>query len=170
MPWLAVTSIIIAIFFFWLANRRRKSAGLPAGTIIYSDTNEWIPVQDALYDPILGLAGKPDYLVQDREHIIPVEVKSRPVTKSPYDSHIFQLASYCLLVENNYGVRPSAGILHYPNKTYRIDFTPRLERTTINIIDEMHAHDDRKAADRSHQSPARCSGCGFRSICDQRIK
>jgi len=170
MLWLAFLSIILAIFLFWLANRRHRTAGLPTGKIIYADTSSWKPVEDALYDPTLGLAGKPDYLVKDGKRIIPVEVKSRLVSQTPYDSHIFQLASYCLLVEKTYGVRPSNGILHYPNRTFRIDFTPQVERTIMDILANMHAQGDRKAINRSHQSPKRCSGCGFRSVCDQRLK
>lgn len=127
-------------------------------------------MQEALYTPKLGLTGKPDYLVRDTNQIIPVEVKSNRITHSPYDSHIFQLAAYCLLVDQVYGVRPKSGILHYPTRTFKIEFTNQLEQSTLNLLSEMQNRDTHKTINRSHQEPARCLGCGYRSICDQRLK
>src|SRR5512143_3917371 len=86
--------ILTALVLFWLAARRRKAAGLPAGRIIYADTSSWGPVEEPLYDPTLGLTGRPDYIVQQGERWIPVEVKSSRVSEAPFDSHIFQLAAY----------------------------------------------------------------------------
>src|SRR3990170_591592 len=98
MIWIAVVCFLLGIALFWQSSRQRKASGLPGGRIIYADTSRWEPLQEALYDPRLGLAGKPDYLVKEGEQVIPVEVKSSRVAHSPYDSHIFQLAAYCLLV------------------------------------------------------------------------
>ena len=91
------------------------------------------------------------------------------VTTAPYDAHIFQLAAYCLLVQRHYGKRPAYGILHYPNRTFAIDYTARLEEQLLRLLEEMHAQERRKDLPRSHDSPARCSRCGYRLICDQRL-
>ncbi|HLA98329.1 MAG TPA: Dna2/Cas4 domain-containing protein [Anaerolineales bacterium] len=169
MIWIAVVCLLLGLALFWQAGRQRKASGLPGGRIIYADIGRWMPLQEALYDPSLGLAGKPDYLVKDGEQIIPVEVKSSRVAHSPYDSHIYQLAAYCLLVGQVYRVRPGSGILHYPTRTFRIDFTAQLERAVLQLLAEMRSQDIRKEIHRSHDSPARCLGCGYRSSCDQKL-
>jgi CRISPR-associated exonuclease Cas4 len=166
---LSIFFLLSALVLFWLAGRRRKAAGLPAGRIIYADTGSWGPVEEPLYDSALGLTGRPDYIVQQGDQWIPVEVKSSLVTEAPYDAHIYQLAAYCLLVERVYGQRPPYGILHYPNRTFAIDYTPEMESTLLDLLAEMRAQERRKEVARSHEIAARCKGCGFRSICDQKL-
>ena len=169
MLFLAVALILIALALLWQASRRQREIGLPSGRVIYTDTSRWGAVEAAFYDPELGLAGRPDYLVEGGHETVPVEVKSSRVSTSPYDSHIFQLAAYCLLVERSSGVRPSHGILHYPNHTFAIDYTPELENALLDLMDEMRARARRKEVPRSHDSAARCNACGYRDICDQRL-
>ncbi len=166
---LALLIFILALVLLWQASRRQRATGLPSGRVIYSDTHGWGPVEQPLYDAELGLVGKPDYLVETGGQVIPVEVKSSPVTTAPYDAHIFQLAAYCLLVERHFGKRPAYGILHYPNRTFAIDYTAQLEEQLLKLVEEMHAQERRKDVARSHTSAARCSRCGFRAICDQRL-
>jgi CRISPR-associated exonuclease Cas4 len=129
----------------------------------------WGSVEEPLYDRRLGLTGKPDYLIKQDKKIIPVEVKSSVITQAPYDSHIFQIAAYCYLVQHSFGERPSHGIIHYPNRTYRIPYTPELENALIDLIIEMRRNGQRTSLSRSHQSERRCSRCGYRTICDQRL-
>ncbi len=169
MLFLAVLLFFAALWLFWQASRRRKTAGVPGGRIIYSDTSGWGAVEKPLYDPVSGLTGKPDYLVDQGSQIIPVEVKSSRVKDGPYDSHIYQLAAYCLLVERTFGKRPPYGILHYPNRTYAVDYTNVLENSLLDLLEEMRAQDRRKEVDRSHNAAARCQACGYRNICDQQI-
>jgi CRISPR-associated exonuclease Cas4 len=169
MIFLAVALILVALAMLWQASRVKREIGLPAGRVIYTDTSSWSPVEASLYDPELGLAGRPDYLVEGRHEIIPVEVKSSRASSSPYDSHIFQLAAYCLLVERSTGIRPSHGILHYANRTFAVDFTPELEAALLTLIDEMRVKARRKEVARSHESAARCNACGYRSLCNQRL-
>jgi len=160
---------ILAFLLLWLASRRQRAAGMPGGQIIYADTRSWTPVEKPLYDHNLGLTGRPDYLVKQGDQVIPIEVKSTRIAQGPYDTHIFQLAAYCLLVERTYNVRPAYGILHYPDRTYRINFTSELESAALDLLEEIRSKEGRKELPRSHETPARCHGCGFRSVCDQRL-
>lgn len=171
---LAILFILIACLLLWLAVRQRKSSGLPGGRIIYADTSRWSAVDKPLYAKAIGLTGKPDYLVKQGRHIIPIEVKTSSSGQIPYDSHIYQLAAYCLLVMHCYGQRPPYGILHYaegkqPDRTFAIDFTPTLEASVLEMISEIQAISLRKGVDRSHEIPARCNRCGFRRLCDQHL-
>lgn len=159
----------LSLVLFWIARQRRVASGLPAGRVIYSDTRTWGKVEKPLYDPELGLTGKPDYLVVTDGQVIPVEVKSSRAAEAPYDSHIYQLAAYCRLVEIEYGKRPPYGILHYANRTYAIEYTTELENTLRTQLAEMRALEAHKAIGRSHGSSARCQACGYRALCDQKL-
>src|SRR3972149_3135901 len=98
MLYIALALLLLAFIFFWRSNRQRKDAGLPGGRVIYTDTRGWGKLEKPLFYAALELTGKPDYLIQKDNNIIPVEVKSSRAPEAPYDSHIFQLAAYCLLV------------------------------------------------------------------------
>lgn len=166
LPLLLIT---LALALLWIAARRRKAAGLPAGRVVYTDTGQGGKVEKPLFDPLSGLVGKPDYLVEQDGLLIPVEVKSSYAPSEPYDSHVYQLAAYCLLVFRVYGKRPPHGLLRYRNRTFAIDFTPELEASLLERLSEMRLQEKAGDANRSHQSPARCAACGYRQICDERL-
>jgi CRISPR-associated exonuclease Cas4 len=115
------------------------------------------------------LTGRPDYLVQENGAIIPVEVKSGRAPGLPYDSHIFQLAAYCLLVESTYGKAPPYGLLRYRDRTFSIDYSPSLQKELEDLLEAIRRQERSGEADRSHQDPARCARCGYRNICNQRL-
>lgn len=170
MQYLALLLLLMAVVLFWQSSKQRKSSGLPGGRIIYTDTKEWGKVEKPLYDPDLGLTGKPDYLVEQDGKIIPIEVKSGRTPEAPYDSHIFQLAAYCLLVEREYGQRPPYGIIHYSNKDFAVDYTYELESALLDLIMDMQHSRKRREVPRSHSDAQRCQKCGFRAACDQVLR
>lgn len=169
MQYLAALLFLIALVLFWQSGRTRKAAGLPGGRVIYTDTDEWGEVEDPLYDPVTKLTGRPDYLIRQKKFVIPVEVKSGRVPDSPYDSHIYQLAAYCLLVEREFGVRPPYGVIHYGKRTFAVDYTPQMENALLDLMTEMRQAERKKNVDRSHESPPRCRGCGFANTCEQAL-
>jgi CRISPR-associated exonuclease Cas4 len=169
MLYLALAFILLALGLFWLSARQRRSTGLPGGRVIYNDTRGWGAVEKPLFHEALGLTGKPDYLVREHDRIIPVEVKTGRTPESPYDGHIFQVAAYCLLVEKNYGKRPPYGIIHYPGRDFAVDYTSSLEAALLDTLAEMRRDEHRKSVARSHEDPARCTRCGFRAACDQKL-
>jgi len=167
--YIALVIFIVAIIFFWQSTRQRREAGLPGGRVIYTDTRAWGIVEKPLFNNELGLTGKPDYLVEQNGKLIPVEVKTGRVPDAPYDSHIFQLAAYCLLVEKTYARRPPYGIIHYSNHDFAVDYTPQLESALLDQLAEMRRDELRKNVPRSHEDAARCRRCGFRKVCDQSL-
>src|SRR3712207_5022509 len=98
---LVVLAIVLAI---WALSLRRRT-GLP-----------WVPIrsQDVLgrelekplYARKLGLTGKPDYIIERRGKLIPVEVKPARRASVPYESDLMQLAAYCVLIEETEGEPP----------------------------------------------------------------
>jgi len=166
----AILLVVIAMVLLWQSGRAQKASGLPGGRVIYTDTRTWgSKVEKPLYDSALGLTGKPDYLVEKNGRYIPVEVKSGRAPQAPYDSHIYQLASYCLLVEKAFGSRPPYGIIHYEDRDFAVDYTRELENSLLEILDEMRHDERRQDVARSHESGARCAGCGFRNVCGQKL-
>jgi CRISPR-associated exonuclease Cas4 len=166
---LGVVLLAIALIFFWQAGRKQRSAGLPGGRVIYTDTRAWGAVEKPLYDRALGLTGKPDYLIEKNGQIIPVEVKSGRAPDAPYDSHIYQLAAYCILVERTLGSRPPYGIIHYEDRDFAVDYTRDLENAVLDVLAEMRRDERREEVHRSHDNKARCNKCGYQKICEQKI-
>ena len=107
--------------------------------------------------------------MQQSGQIIPVEVKSSRAPDAPYDSHIYQLAAYCLLVEKTYKKRPAYGIIHYNDRDFAVDYTPRLEAALLDLLAEMKRDEYKDVVPRSHEQPARCARCGYKSVCDQSL-
>lgn len=166
---IALALFLFALIFLWQSGRQRRAAGLPGGRVIYTDTRAWGAVEKPLYDHALALTGKPDYLVEQNGRLIPVEVKSGRAPQAPYDSHIYQLAAYCLLVERTMGSRPPYGIIHYEDRDFAVDYTTEIENALLDILAEMRRDEHRDEVERSHESAARCARCGFRNICDERL-
>jgi len=174
MLYIIIALLLISLTLFWTARHQRASIGLPGGRIIYEDMQTWHKTSESLYDPILGLTGKPDYLIERENTVIPVEIKSSQPPNSPYDSHIMQLAAYCLLVERAIGKRPHYGILHYQptaneKRTFAVDFTPQLEHGILDVLVEMRSFERKKDVDRSHAIVARCQNCGYKHTCDRSL-
>lgn len=161
--------IALALLFFWISAKLKRSTGMPDGRIIYADSGQWGKPVKPLYDTALGLTGKPDYLVRKHKTIIPVEVKSTWAPTVPYESHKLQLVAYCVLVESYYGRRPPYGLLRYRNRTFRVNFSEELEYQLLDILDEIRELKEQDEACRSHRQKNRCARCGYRYVCDQRL-
>lgn len=115
--------------------RKRNSFGVLLKKRIYQDTKE--SPGTLLYAKTLPLCGKPDYLIEENSMIFPVEVKTGKTPSVPYLNHQMQLMAYCLLVEENFHVRPIGGYLRYPNKEFKIGYTKEAEESVRSIVYEM---------------------------------
>ncbi|MCE1252047.1 MAG: CRISPR-associated protein Cas4 [Anaerolineae bacterium] len=166
---LTLLFVIFAIFLLRRSAQQKRESGLPLGRVVYSDTENWTRAEKPLFDPLLQLTGKPDYLVEQRGTIIPVEVKSALSPALPHPGHVFQLAVYCLLVERSTGKRPPYGLLRYANRTLQIDYTAQLENQLLDLLAEIRSKERSGELERSHDEKARCQRCGYRSICPQRL-
>lgn len=161
--------LILGLALLWLSNRQRDHLGLPEGKLIYSDTGAERRVLDPLYEGELQLVGRPDYLVESPEGLVPVEMKTGRSPDQPYASHIYQLAAYCLLVARNFKHRPPYGIIRYPLRSFRVDFTRELENKVLNLLAEMRRSYELTELHRSHRALGRCRACGYGPVCDERL-
>jgi CRISPR-associated exonuclease Cas4 len=156
--------------WLWLRSRAiRHGTGLAAGRVAYVDTGAWDRCERPLFSRQFRLTGRPDYLVEVREAVVPVEVKSGAAPPQPYATHVLQLAAYCLLVEEQEGRTPPYGIVKYRDRAFEVEYTPALRSHLVEMLEAMR-HDLREQeVARSHDDPARCRACGYRDRCDQRL-
>jgi CRISPR-associated exonuclease Cas4 len=166
---LALSLAVVALFLLWLGARQQRASGLPAGRVIYTDPRLIGPPERPFYDAESMLTGKPDYLVEDKGTIIPVEVKSGWAPPEPHEGHIYQLLAYCLLVERATGKRPPYGILRYRNRSFAVDYTREGEQELLRLLEEMHEAGRARELHRSHEDPRRCLHCGYRSTCEEKL-
>jgi CRISPR-associated exonuclease Cas4 len=167
--YISVFLVILALVLLWLSSRQRRGLGLPAGRVLYADTGAERRVEQPLYADDLLLVGRPDYLVESAEGLVPVEVKSGSSPQKPYDTHIFQLAAYCVLVARNFKQRPAYGIIRYPQRSFRIEFTQELENQLLGLLKEMRNGLDLAELHRSHNVFGRCRACGFGQLCEEHL-
>ena len=164
-----VLLLLVTAVYLWSRGLQQQS-GLPDGDIIYTDSGTWYRNGDPLFAEDLRLVGKPDYLIEETDGmIIPVELKSSRAPRKPREGHVLQLAAYCLLVEENYGIRPNYGIIQYKDKTFAIDYTEDLEDELIDLLHEMQVGLSDAELERDHNDWRRCAKCGVRNQCYQRL-
>lgn len=125
----------LGLILSFFVSRSRKSLGVLTQDVTYQDT-EHSP-GETMYAKTLSLVGKPDYLIRENGMIIPVEVKTGKTPADPYLNHIMQLMAYCLLVEENLGIRPPGGYLKYPDKEFKIRYTPEAEQSIRDLVQEI---------------------------------
>jgi CRISPR-associated exonuclease Cas4 len=177
--------LVCAALVAWLAaGARSRGSGLPGGKLIYSDTGFAVgrvaPVvtgaegerqERPLVSRRHGLTGRPDYVVRTREGLVPVEAKSarRPAGGVPYDSHLMQLAAYCLLCEDALGARVPYGVVRYADGEVRVDYTTELRDALLALLSEMREAREAEEVHRSHSEPRRCARCSYREACDESL-
>ncbi|MBV9925709.1 MAG: CRISPR-associated protein Cas4 [Acidobacteria bacterium] len=170
------------------AARESRRAGLPTGALLYSDTGR--PVgrvagtevgrdgkrqEKPLVSEALELVGRPDYLIEVEGGVVPVEAKSTqaPANGRPYDSHLAQLAAYCLLVEDQLGAHVPYGLVKYRDREVRVEYTDEMRARALALIEElkndMNASAEGREVHRSHEDPRRCGGCSVRDACTESL-
>ncbi len=167
----------IALILFWSGNRQKRESGLPPGKVVSLDLHDDQRPQTPLFSRKHLLTGKPDYLIRHGKEWIPVEVKTVQAIQQPYEAHRLQLFAYCLLVEEQYGVRPRCGYLHYRRRsptekdsiTFQIEFSEGMKKRLLELLERMRQAEQSGDVPRSHQEAARCRACGYAAICDQKL-
>lgn len=116
-----------------------------------------------------GLTGRPDYILEDGDELIPVELKSGRQPKGPLFSHIVQLAAYCLILNEQGERKVSRGLLKYGDVEFDIDFDVGLREIVIDKLGEMRAALQTGEVHRNHNRPGKCQSCSRRDKCPERL-
>ena len=146
----------------------------------YKLGEETIETPDGLTEdtPILksrkyNLAGRPDYMIKEKDLHIPVEVKTGRRPKAPFFSHVLQIGAYCLLSEETFQKSPSHGQIRYgfENEPHHVEWEPKLKNLVVEKIEEMNdILDGKTEAHRNHKRAGKCNSCSRRNGCPERLK
>ena len=168
---LVLSGVFLLAVFVWVSTRRKiLQSGVPDGRIVSQDTDRRRHLERPLVSSRYGLIGKPDYLVETANMLIPIELKSHDCARAgPYASDAAQLTAYCMLVEDCFGTRPTHGIVQYADRSWPIRYTTKGGERILEIRDEMRASSQGQTVHRDHQHAARCRACGYRAVCDEAI-
>ncbi|MBA3530886.1 MAG: CRISPR-associated protein Cas4 [Ardenticatenales bacterium] len=166
---MAALVLLIALLLWGLAGWMQRRTGLPRARVRYDDASEGRVPERPLVSHTYKLTGRPDYLLEHRGRVIPVEVKPRRQAEEPYASDLMQLAAYCLLVEETYGQRPPYGILRYARKSWEIPFDNTLRQSLLKTLELMAQAEQMATVKRSHNHAPQCAACSQRANCDQRL-
>ena len=153
---LGLLGLVLAIW----AVRARWGRGLGHGETVSLDNL-------TLYSQRHGLVGRPDRIVRVGGKLIPEEWKSSTKRVEPW--HTAQLATYFILIENHFGVRPPYGFVVLGNGVRkRIKNTEELREKVLRIAAEVREA-RRHVEEQIRVSPQKwqCRVCGVRSGCVQ---
>ena len=158
---------------WWYRRATRFRPGLHDwATIVASDTGV-VPAV-VLREPIIGLRGKPDYVLEvydeGRHSLVPLELKPTRRAQRLYESDAVQVGAYLLLLRATYGDRAGPfGYVRYSTGTFRIELTPELEFRVRAIVAAVRVGRRAAVVHRSHSVPARCANCPMRAHCDEAL-
>jgi len=161
-----VEVLAASAFLGWRYFRARAgNSSVPAGDIVFQDTGR-IEMIEPLVSHSLRLTGKPDYLIRTMEGLIPIEVKSRICgLRGAYEGEVAQVAAYCMLVEDVFGEPAPFGLLQFTDREAKVPFTDGRRAKLLALMAEMWELEGVEDVVRSHESLARCRGCGVRAQC-----
>jgi CRISPR-associated exonuclease Cas4 len=159
---LSIALFILSIALRIRASRIKKTKRIQPGQIFYSDLNK--PAK-TLFSRKYQLTGKPDYIIKENNRLIPIELKFGR-HNTPQKNHIFQLAGYCQLIEDNYGGFVPHGIIVYNNNNqFKIPFNPQLRFELESTIKDMRKILKTKKISRNHNDSHRCKKCSMKQYC-----
>jgi CRISPR-associated exonuclease Cas4 len=118
-----------------------------------------------LSSPRLMLSGKLDLLIVCDNHYYPVDIKF--TSGRPRRNHIFQVAAYALLVEENYQTEVENGFLYLTPSAQivKIETNPSLKEEVIGLLSEIRRM---LAGERMPEIPAsrgKCVDCEYQNYC-----
>jgi len=170
---LALVWLIGASFFLYRsigalqAARTTRDRYAVQGDLVYVDSAAEKP--KLFVSKKHGLSGRPDAVVMDGEHHIPVELKTGRVPRGPLFSHILQVATYCFLLEEEYGKPPPYGIIRYGETSFEIEYNEDQKKLVLQKLAEMRTAITKGEAHRNHNRPGKCIHCSRRSGCPERL-
>lgn len=156
---------LLLVLAWWL----RRGTGVPWAPLRYDDASGWQQPRRPFVSHRYGVVGKPDYVVQMRDGLIPIEAKPTRTAAAPHDSDIAQLLAYCLLIEDTTGHAPPYGLLRYAHQTFRVPYTAARRAELLDLLAAIRADEHADDVPRSHNQSGRCRHCSFVEQCDDRL-
>lgn len=112
-----------------------------------------------------GLSGKLDLLIVSPRGLFPVDFKY--TRGRPHRNHLFQLAAYAILVEENFQTEVRTGFIYLApiQEVVVVQLTPDLKEKTLNFLAEIRAMIRDGILPRPTSVRSRCDECEFRNYC-----
>jgi|SRR5579875_47970 len=113
----------------------------------------------------LGLSGKLDLLIVSPQGYVPVDFKY--TRGRPHRNHVFQLAGYALLVEEEFQTQVGTGFIYLApvQKIIAIRITPELKERTLGLLAEIRNMIREGILPPPTDVRSRCTECEFRNYC-----
>jgi CRISPR-associated exonuclease Cas4 len=155
----ALVVALLGLLLVVLAMRGRRKRGLGSGETMALD-------DVTLFSERLKLVGRPDRIVRQGETLIPEEWKS---SKRVNDGHRLQLATYFILIEEEYGVRPPHGfVVLGDGSRVEVKNTEALRSKVLGIAERIRESRRVLCVEIPVRQPAqKCRVCGQRENCGQ---
>ena len=173
MALIFIVGIIFLIIGFCLQSQGKsaeKRLGVPVRQIVSADVGIPIPLKPGtglkrktLFSRQYRVSGTIDYLTDVRGALVPIEYKSAPVRR-PRDSDIWQLLTYCFLIEEE-GYVVNRGILHYPTLQKPIPYGPQQRQAVIDLVAQIRKAEKMPLQAIPGKYDHRCRRCDCRTIC-----
>jgi CRISPR-associated exonuclease Cas4 len=155
----ALAVALLGLLFLLVARQARSDRGLGSGETVALDNV-------TLFSSRLKLVGRPDRIVKQGNSYIPEEWKS---SKRVSHGHHLQLATYFILIEEEYGVRPDFGVVVLGDGSrVTVKNTEALREEVLLIAERIR---ERRAMLEEpvpvNQPAHKCRRCGQRTNCEQ---
>ena len=147
-----VVLIVLKLKFLKKEIKKEKTSfKLKGWTMIYSDTRPDDKVESIEYSTLLkseefDIQGKPDFIFQNKNMLMPVEIKSGSIKSEPlpHMGDLMQLAAYFVILEEEYGKKIKYGRLMYKDYMFTVYNTRKLRKELMHVLKDMRSMLDGK--------------------------
>lgn len=136
--------VICKIFLTKSIKKKNTSFNIRNYHIFYADKkmdDDRVISSKLLYSRKYNLKGKPDYILKhDKKDIyIPVELKSGSIkdAKAPHKGDLLQLATYFLIIEDEYNYKPKYGKIIYSDYMFIIKNKKIYKKEVLDTVYKM---------------------------------
>jgi len=155
---------VILLILFVLLKSTKVPKQAYKSKAIYSDHHKEKP-EKALFSSKYGIVGKPDFILHTKDGLLPLEIKHSNRPNQPYFSHVMQLVSYCLLIEEVKGTKPKYGFIQYKGgQPFSIPYTEGRKSFLLKTMQEMRNYIDSGGCPESIRK-YKCEKCGYKGDC-----
>lgn len=124
-----------------------------------------------LFSESLGLKGRADRIMLDKEKIVPYELKTR-TTETIYPSDEIQITSYAMLLEEKYNKPIPFGILEAGNQIHEIQITEANKQKVRDLINEINnliqsSNSENKIEPKFPSNFSKCQKCSWEEECSK---
>lgn len=154
---------IILLILFVLLKSTKVPTSAYKSKAIYSDHKE--KPEKAFFSSKYGLVGKPDFILHTKDGLLLLEIKHSNRPHQPYFSHVMQLISYCLLMEEVKGTKPKYGFIQYKGgHPFSIPYTENMKSSLLEIMQEMRGYIDSGKGPKPVRN-YKCGKCQYNEDC-----